>query len=104
MPSTAGRGHAQGRRNRAGPVRPSRAIGLVAGVIALTGAFTVSTLRSSGAASRSGGPPPAVFVAVGGHDGGGCGGVRTPCATLGGAYRAAAPGTVVEIRSGTYPQ
>jgi hypothetical protein len=104
MPSTAGRSQARAQRDRAGPVRRSRVIGLAAGVIALTGAFTISTLRSSGAAPRAGGPAPSVFVALGGHDGGGCGGVRTPCATLGGAYRAAAPGTVVEIRSGTYPQ
>jgi hypothetical protein len=86
-------------------VRRSRAIAIAPAVVlaALTGAFTISTLRSSGASPRGGGPS-VVFLAVDGHDGGGCGGVRSPCATLSGAYRTADPGAVVEIRSGTYPQ
>ncbi len=72
--------------------------------LVLVGLFVLGTRGSSGAGTRHGGSPTKIFVALQGHDGGSCGAASRPCASLGGAYRAAAPGDVVEIRSGVYPE
>ena len=48
-------------------------------------------------------PDPAVFVAPDGDDAGDCG-REDPCRTFDRAYRAAAPGDVVEVAQGGYPE
>jgi hypothetical protein len=86
-------------------MKRSRALlpgGCVAALL-LAGALAFGTHGSSGAAPRHAGSPTKILVALQGHDGGSCGTSGNPCASLGGAYRAARPGDTVEIRSGTYP-
>jgi hypothetical protein len=85
-----------------------RALALVL-CIAIVGLAVALGLASGDAAgpkspsTRTSGPPT-VYVATVGKDSDGCGGTQSPCATLGGAYRAASPGAVVAIRSGDYPE
>lgn len=89
-------------------MRHRRALALIA-CAAVAGPAVVLGLGCGNAAdppsqsARKGGPE-ILYVALDGNDGGGCGGTSSPCATLGGAYHAAPPGAIVEIRSGTYPQ
>jgi hypothetical protein len=55
-------------------------------------------------------PPPgprqahALYVSVHGQDAAGCGSARAPCGSFEAAYRAAAPGDVVLVETGNYPE
>ncbi len=83
--------------------RPALAAAALAALV-LVVAFAVGTRGSSGAGPRQSGRTTKLLVAPQGHDSGSCGSATSPCASLGGAYRAAEPGDTVEVRSGTYGQ
>ncbi len=62
-----------------------------------------------GGASTSTTPPVpghshVLYVSAQGQDGAGCGKAQSPCASFEAAYRAAAPGDVVLVQSGDYPE
>jgi hypothetical protein len=88
-------------------MRNARALALAgcAAALALAVVLVATGLIASNG-PPSGGPPRAhtLYVSPSGHDSEGCGGARTPCASLEAAYRAAAPDAVVEVEGGVYPE
>ncbi len=68
----------------------------------------VAVLLLVGGASEHTPPPPGhartLYVSVHGQDGAACGSAQTPCGSFEAAYRVAAPGDVVLVESGSYPE
>ena len=78
----------------------------LAGVVLLVGlGAMVASGGGEGSSTRAGGGGAAhvLYLSPSGHDGHGCGGGKDPCASLQAAYGEAPAGTVVLLRSGSYP-
>jgi hypothetical protein len=65
-------------------------------------------LLACGASKHTQPPAPGrsrtLYVSMHGQDGAGCGSVQAPCGSFEAAYRAAAPGDVVLVAAGSYPE
>jgi hypothetical protein len=83
----------------------SRALAGVAATLALLVVLLAVVALTAAGGSPSGARHRAVMLHVspGGSDTASCGGALRPCASLGGAYRVAVPGTVVLVAGGVYP-
>jgi hypothetical protein len=62
----------------------------------------------AGCGAQQGSPraarPHTLYVSMHGQDTAGCGAAQAPCASFAAAYRAAAPGDVVLVEAGSYPE
>ena len=75
--------------------------GTVPGTPSSGGSAPTST--AAGVVPESPLPPPSIFVATTGSDGNACS-AAAPCRSFDRAYHAAAPGQVVEVAAGSYPE
>jgi hypothetical protein len=84
---------------------PSRRplVGFAAALGLIVVLLAVALAAAGGSPSPSRRSPSVLRVAPNGSDTASCGAAVKPCASLGGAYRVATPGTVVLVAGGDYP-
>jgi len=86
---------------RAGPLHLAGGVAVLVSIALLgSSSITGGTERSP---AKKGGGPHRLYLSPSGHDGGGCGSAKSPCASLEAAYRRAPGGSQVMLGSGEYP-